>query len=196
MKCATGARPQIRRPEMFSPTNIFEVYFKRFVWALSATVLPTDPVTPAPQGLHRRSRHNIPPFVLIFIKRLVSTKLLSVHSCMLSVHLFFRLPLLFSVHNMATKGPFTIGGIPDGIPRGIALVQWVHIYLFLRDTRAVRERYRARSLRERFLDISIEYAQTALVKSWHIRKIRSHSRRPHSSSTIMQNSPTSFRFSV
>ena len=50
------------------------------------------------------------------------------------------------------KGPFTLGGIPDGIPCGIALVQSVHIYLFLRDTRAVRERYRGRSLRERFPD--------------------------------------------
>ena len=50
------------------------------------------------------------------------------------------------------KGPFTLGGIPDGIPRGIALVQSVHIYLFLRDIRAVRERYRAQSLRERFPD--------------------------------------------
>ena len=119
---------------------------------------------PRPQGLHRRSRHNIPPHALIFGTCLVSTKLLSVHSCMLFVHLFLRLPLLLSVHNVATKGPFTLGGIPDGIPRGIALFQWVHIYLFLRDTRAVRERYasgtravreryRARSLRERFWDI-------------------------------------------
>ena len=36
-----------------------------------------------------------------------------------------------------TKGTFTLAGIPDGIPRGIALVQSAHFYLFLRDTQAV-----------------------------------------------------------
>ena len=35
------------------------------------------------------------------------------------------------------KGPFTLAGIPDRIPRGIALVQSAHFYLFLRDTQAV-----------------------------------------------------------
>ena len=32
------------------------------------------------------------------------------------------------------KGPFTLGGIPDGIPHGIALVQSAIFRLFLRDT--------------------------------------------------------------